>query len=186
MDNSNLKLSFLRDTEIPELIFLATFDNDSDMKSVQRFLGKISELFLEEYDTNQIQNWNGKLDHFKAFEKVIEQEINKNEIVKQKEHDVKAFDWLTSFETDESEKLKEEIECMEEMPEYYEYIPNSTKNVAIVTMKNYLTGDTSFKVYDNIDGKKNINQISVILSLEQVKVYNICKNLIKMGFISFN
>ncbi|MHA2281782.1 MAG: hypothetical protein ACXAC5_13140 [Promethearchaeota archaeon] len=186
MDNSNLKLSFLKDTEIPELIFIATFDNNSDVKSVQRFLEKISDLFLKEYDKDQIRNWNGKLDRFKAFEKVIEQEINEKEIVKQKKHNIKAFDWLTSFETDDSVIPKEDIEYIEEMPEYYEYIPISTKSVAIGVMRNYLTGDISYRVYDKIDGKKTINQITKELSMEQIKVYNICKNLIKMGFISFN
>ena len=64
MDNSNLKLSFLKEKNLPELIFLATFDNGSELKSVQRFLEKISDLFLTEYDYDQIKNWNGKLDRF--------------------------------------------------------------------------------------------------------------------------
>lgn len=186
MDNSNLKLSFLKDKNLPELIFIATFDNGSELKSVQRFLEKISDLFLTEYDYDQIKNWNGKLDRFKAFESVIEQELNEKEKVEQKKHDIKAFDWLTSFETDDNAEEIEEIEDKEETPEYYKYIPNSTTNVTIGVMKNYLTGDTSYRVYDKIDGKKNINQITNELELEQIKVYNICKNLVKMGFISFN
>jgi hypothetical protein len=186
LSNNNLKLSFLKDSTISDLIFLATFDGDSDLMSVQRFLHNILDLFLKKYEHDQISNWNGKLDSFKAFECVIEQEIKEREIVKQKKHNIEAFDWLTSFETDDSVKLKEEVEYIEEMPEYYEYIPISTKNVAIGQMKNYLTGDTSYKVYNKIDGNKNINQITKELSLEQIKVYNICKNLVKMGFISFN
>jgi len=165
MDNSNLKLSFLKDKNLPELIFLATFDNDSELKSVQRFLEKISDLFLTEYDYDQIKNWNGKLDRFKAFESVIELEINEEEIVKQKKHDVKAFDWLTSFETDDKEEEIEEIEYKEETPEYYKYIPISTTNVTIGGMKNYLTGDTSVMIYDVIDGKKTINIILVMINI---------------------
>ncbi|MHA1985213.1 MAG: hypothetical protein ACW98D_01120 [Promethearchaeota archaeon] len=186
MDNSNLKLSFLKDKILPELIFLATFDIDSELKSVQSFLEKISVLFLKEYDYDQIKNWNGKLDHFKAFETVIEQELNEKEKVEQKKHDTKAFDWLTSFEKEENVQVKEENEEIEELPEYYEYIPIFTTTVAIGVIKNYLTGDTSYRVYGKIDGKKNINEITKELKMEQLKVYNICKNLVKMGFISFN
>jgi predicted transcriptional regulator len=53
-------------------------------------------------------------------------------------------------------------------------------------MKNYLTGDTSYRVYDKIDGIKSVNEIGKNLQIDQIKVYNICKNLVKMGFISFN
>ena len=188
MDNSNLKLSFLKDTNLPELIFLATFDSGSELKSVQRFLEKILDLFLKEYDYDQIRNWNGKLDHFKAFETVIEQEINEEEIVEQKKHDIQAFNWLTSFEIDDDDglQIKEEIEHIEELPEFYKYIPTSMTNITIGVMRNYLTGDTSVKIYDVIDGKKTINIIAKELSMEQFKVYNICKNLVKFGFISFN
>ncbi|MHA2180198.1 MAG: hypothetical protein ACXAAH_02110 [Promethearchaeota archaeon] len=233
LSNNNLKLSFLKETNISDLIFLATFDKDSDLTCVQSFLKTILDLFLEKYDYDQISKWNGKLDHFKAFESVIEQEINKEqilkqgpqdtnlfenkieqelteeeivkqklqdtitfenvikqelnekEIVKQKQHDTIAYDWLTSFETDDSTKLQEEVEHIEEMPEYFEYIPSFTAS-KIINPKNYLTGDTSYKVYDKIDGQKNINQISSFLKMEQIRVYNICKNLVKMGFISFN
>ena len=188
MDNSNLKLSFLKDKNLPELIFLATFDSDSELESVQRFLEKISELFLKEYDYDQIKNWNGKLDHFKAFKTVIEQEINEEEIVEQKKHDIQAFNWLTSFEIDDDDdvQVKEEIEYIEEIPEFYKYIPTSTTNLTIGVMKNYLTGDISYRVYDKIDGTKSVNEIGKNLQMDQIKVYNICKNLVKMGFISFN
>jgi hypothetical protein len=187
LENSNLKLSFLKDSHVPELIFIASFDNDSDLKSVQRFLNKISILFFEKFDVNQISNWNGKLDSFKSFENIIEKYLNEKEIVKQKQHDTKAFDWLTSFETGENVKLKEDIEYMEEMPEYYDFIPYFVGSASkIINPKNYLTGDFSYKIYNKIDGKKSINQITKELSMDQNKVYNICKNLVKMGFIILN
>ncbi|MHA2086659.1 MAG: hypothetical protein ACW972_00185 [Promethearchaeota archaeon] len=186
MDNSNLKLSILRDPHLPELIFLATFDRDSDLKGVQRFLKKISTLFFEKFDVNQISKWNGKLDSFKSFENVIEECANENESIKEIQENSKEFDWLTSFKTDEIVKVEEKTDVIEEIPEFYEYVPISTTNVAIGSMKNYLTGDTSYNVYDKIDGKKTINQISFLTNLEQIKVYNICKSLVKMGFIDFN
>ena len=45
LSNNNLKLSFLKDPNIPELIFLATYDKNSELKNVQKFLSKISNLF---------------------------------------------------------------------------------------------------------------------------------------------
>ncbi len=76
---------------------------------------------------------------------------------------------------------------MEEMPEYYGFIPNFVGSASkIINPKNYLTGDSSYKIYNKIDGKRSINQITKELSMEQIKVYNICKNLVKMGFITFN
>lgn len=189
LENSNLKLSFLKDPHVPDIIFLATFDNDSDLKSVQRFLNKTAEKFFEKFDTNQIANWNGKLDSFKTFENILEKYVNENEPVEQIQHDTKAFDWLTSFETDDKIELEEEIESNNPDPEYYEFVPcfNGSTSKSI-NPKNYLTGDISYKVYGKIDGKKSINQITSELSMgqEQNKVYNICKNLVKLGFISFN
>jgi hypothetical protein len=187
LDNSNLKLSLLKDPHVPDIIFLATFDNDSDLKSVQRFLKKISEHFFDKFDINQISKWNGKLDSFKSFENIIEEFVNENETVKQTEHDSKAFDWLTSFETEEVIELKEDFESNNADPEYYHFIPSFLGSTSkSINPKNYLTGDTSYKVYDIIDGTKTINQISLSIELEQIKVYNICKNLVKMGFISLN
>ncbi len=188
MDNSNLKLSFLRDPHVPELIFLATFDSDSDVKSVKSFLKKISTLFFEKFDINQIAKWNGKLDSFKSFENIIEECMNENETVKHTQQNTKAFDWLTSFETVDIVKTEEELEVSTPDPEFYNFIPCfEGSGSKIINPKNYLTGDTSYKVYDKIDGKKTINQITKELdNLDQTKVYNICKNLVKMGFISFN
>ncbi|MBY8985889.1 MAG: hypothetical protein KGD65_12520 [Candidatus Lokiarchaeota archaeon] len=187
MENSNLKLSFLKDPHVPDIIFLATFDSDSDLKSVQRFLNKIAEEFFEKFDTTQIADWNGKLDSFKTFENIIEKYVNENETVEQTPHDTKAFDWLTSFETDDKIELEEEFESKNPDPEYYDFIPSFIGPTSkSINPKNYLTGDISYKIYEKIDGMKSINQITHELSMEQNKVYNICKNLVKLGFISFN
>jgi len=186
MENSNLKLSFLRGSHVPEIIFLATFDKDSDLKSVQRFLNKISGLFFEKFDINQISNWNGKLDSFKSFENIIEKSINENETEKQTQHDTKVFDWLTSFETDDSVIIEKDVEANKSVPEYYSSIPIFVGSASHINPKNYLVGEISYKVFEKIDGTKNINQITKELSMEQIKVYNICKNLVKLGFISLN
>ena len=186
MENSNLKLSFLRGSHVPEIIFLATFDSDSDLKSVQRFLNKISVHFFEKFDINQISNWNGKLDSFKSFENIIEKYLNENETEKQTQHDTKVFDWLTSFETDDSVIIEKDVEVNKSVPEYYSSIPIFIGSASHINPKNYLVGEISSKVFEKIDGTKNINQITKELSMEQIKVYNICKNLVKLGFISLN
>ena len=94
--------------------------------------------------------------------------------------------WLKSFEDniDVPVKLESDLEGIESNPDYFEYIPifTSTKKI---NPKHYLTGDVSCKIYDNIDGKKTINQITEELKVEHNKVFNICKNLVKMGFLSF-
>ncbi len=185
LSNNNLKLSFLKDSNISDLIFLATFDKDSDLKSVQRFLKQISALFLGTFNLNQIATWNGKLDNFKSFESIIEQQINEEEIKNQNHDDEKAFDWLTSFETDNRVKIRESTEENKPNPEYYNIIPSFVGSSSI-NAKNYLTGDTSIRIFENIDGKRTIDILTKKLNIEQRKVYNICKNLVKMGFISFN
>ncbi|MFX0082038.1 MAG: hypothetical protein ACFE94_09820 [Candidatus Hodarchaeota archaeon] len=186
LENNNLKLSFLKDPNIEDLIFLATYDNNSELPNVQKFLKSISNLFLKTFNYNQILNWNGRLNSFKSFESVIEQYIEKEEKVKQAQYNEKVHDWLRSFEDDIDNgiRLENEPEIVESNPEYYDFVPVFTTTKKI-NPKHYLTGKISCKVYENIDGKKNINQITKELNIEQKRVYNVCKNLIKMGFISF-
>ncbi|MFX1374530.1 MAG: hypothetical protein ACFFA0_01850 [Promethearchaeota archaeon] len=186
LSNNNLKLSFLKDSNIPDLIFLATYDQDSELANVQEFLKIMSNLFLKNFSYNQIINWNGRLNSFKAFESTIEEYIQKEEKKKQVQYDDKVVDWLKSFEEniDVGVKLEHGTDISDPNPEYYSFIPTFT-TAKKINPRHYLTGDISCKVYDRIDGKKSINQITEELNVEQNKVYNICKNLIKMGFISF-
>ena len=99
----------------------------------------------------------------------------------------KIFEFFNSFVEEERTPLapKKEIENIEEIPEFYEYIPIFTTSKKI-NPKYYLTGDNSCRVYGQINGEKSIDNIANNLKLNQNKVYNVCKNLIKMGFISFN
>ena len=69
LSNNELKLSFLKDSSIPNLIYLATYDDKSKGVNVQRTLRKIARSFLMKYNINQIINWNGKIDAFRSFEK---------------------------------------------------------------------------------------------------------------------
>jgi hypothetical protein len=187
LSNNKLKLSFLKDTNVPDLIYLATFDPNSELMNVQRILKKISNHFVKEFDINQILKWNGRLNSFKSFETVIEQYVEEETSKKKAEYDHQVFDWIKSFESERDEAIinsKEDLDFGETNPEYYDYIPIFTTSKKI-NPKHYLTGDVSCIVYENIDGVKTINQITEEINVEQNKVYNVCKNLIKMGFISF-
>jgi len=187
LSNNNLKLSFLKDSNISDLIYLATYDNNSNLRNVQTFLKKISVSFLQKFNIDQIVKWNGKLDSFKSFGSVIEQLINEEEKCKQTQYNDQVVDWLRSFESEPDDAIlqKSESETIDSVPEYFNYIPIFTTSKKI-NPKYYLTGDTSIVVYEKINGKKTVNQISIELNVNQNQVYNVCKNLVKLGFISFD
>jgi hypothetical protein len=187
LENNNLKLSFLKDPKVPDLIYLATYDRDSENLEVQRFLKKISDSFLKEFNIDQILKWNGRLGRFKSFDTVIERFIKEEDKNEKAKYNNQVVDWIKSFENKPNEPVKKtsEIKVAETIPEYYHYIPIFTTSKKI-NPKYYLTGETSCEVYNEIDGKKSITQISNLLNIQQNQVYNICKNLIKLGFISLN
>ncbi|NVM36043.1 MAG: hypothetical protein HWN81_10630 [Candidatus Lokiarchaeota archaeon] len=187
LSNNNLKLSFLKDSNVPDLIYLATYDNKSDLLNVQQFLKKISYNFLKEFSIEQISNWNGKLDYFKQYEDVVNLILEEENRKNQDQTNNKIFEFFNSFVEDDVKPFepKKEIKNVEESPEYYEFIPNFTTSKKI-NPKYYLTGDSSCHVYEQINGQKSINQIANLLNINQSQVYNVCKNLIKLGFISFN
>ncbi|MFX1502221.1 MAG: hypothetical protein ACFFDH_14760 [Promethearchaeota archaeon] len=187
LSNNSLKLSFLKDLNIPDLIYLATYDNKSELLDVQAFLKKISRSFQKEYSIEQIINWNGKLNFFMNFEEVLKLILKNEDKMKQDKENDRILEFFNSFIEDDIKHLepKKEIKDIEENPEYYEYIPIFTTSKKI-NPKYYLTGESSCKVYDQINGEKTINQIANYLNLHQNQVYNVCKNLIKMGFIRLN
>ncbi|MFX1241602.1 MAG: hypothetical protein ACFFA7_10170 [Promethearchaeota archaeon] len=187
LSNNNLKLSFLKDKIIPDLIYLATYDKKSNHNDVQEILKKISDLFLKEFEIDQILKWNGRLNSFESFHAVIERIIEEEQKYEQAQYNDQVVDWIRSFEREPVEIQKKliESESVEITPEYYNYVPIFT-TAKKINPRYYLTGENSFKVYDQIDGRKSITQISGSLNIQQNQVYNICKNLIKLGFISLN
>jgi len=187
LSNNNLKLSFLKDSNVPDLIYLATYDSKSELIEVQQVLHKISNSFLNEFSIDQISNWNGKLDYFKKFEYSVEKFLDEENKKVQDQTNNKIFEFFNSFVDDDIKPLeiKNEAVVVQENPEFYEYVPNFTTSKKI-NPKYYLTGDTSIVIYEKINGKKTVNQISIELNVDQNQVYNVCKNLIKLGFISFN
>ncbi|MFX0035147.1 MAG: hypothetical protein ACFE9I_05855 [Candidatus Hermodarchaeota archaeon] len=187
LSNNNLKLSFLKDSDIPDLIYLATYNNNSELKSVQDFLKNISNVFSKEFTVNQITNWNGKLDYFKSFEKKINQFFEEEKKKSETQDSNKIFEFFNSFVQEDSETSQSKVQkdSNERNPEYCEYVPYFTTSKKI-NPKYYLTGDCSCKIYEQINGRNSINQIANNLNLEHHQVYNVCKNLIKMGFIKLD
>jgi len=183
----------LRDQSIPNLVYLASFDEKSKGVNVQRYLRKISNTFLRKYNIDQIMKWSGRANTFKSFEEIIKQFVDdekKESEVKFKEKVVKLFNSVKEKIEDDSiisesknspdliiEEVKEEI-----VPEFYNIVP-VFKFTKPINPKYYLTGEISQKVYNHIDGKKSIIQIAKELDIAPENVNNICKNLIKLGFI---
>jgi len=190
LSNNELKLSFLKDGSIPNLIYLATYDDSSKAVNVQRVLRKISKTFLKKYNINQILNWNGRRNAFKSFDETLEnyqyEEIEEND-ANFKERVIDLFKNVEEKLNEESNliALKGKLDPSSDLPYYCNQIPRFiiTKKI---NPKYYLTGETSHNVFYQINGMKSIEHISKTLDLEYPQVYNICKNLIKLGFITLD
>jgi len=186
LSNNNVKLSFLRDNTLPNLVYLATFDDASNGVNVQRALRKISRTFLQKYNINQILSWRGRKDSFKAFEEVISDYVEDEKSESETEFKEKVVDLFKNVE----EKLNENLNPRKnsekiEVPHYYNIVPSSRTSKK-VNPRYYLTGKPAHRILLEIDGEKNINQIASKLSMPQEQVYNICKNFVKLGFISLD
>ncbi len=184
LSKNDLKLSFLRDRNLPNLTYLATFDETSKGVNVQRALRKISRNFLQKYNANQILNWRGRKDKFKDFEEDIEKFVDDEKKEKEIEFKEKVVDLFKNIEEKITEDKNSSIKKEDiNIPDYYNHVPASkiSKNV---NPSYYLTSKKSIKIFKEIDGEKSIDKISNLLSLNQKEVYNICKNLVKLGFIA--
>jgi hypothetical protein len=174
LSNSNLKLSFLNDTNIQNMVFLATFDQNSNSVDVKRFLYSVSQNFSKRFGAEQIIKWAGRREIFESFEEVVEDLLEDDD----KDHD--------NYNNNESTMiLDSKSDLDQKIPDYYDYIPYfkiSTK----INPEHYLTGESSYNVFNKIDSRKSISQIADELDMDKERVYAICKNLIKFGFISFS
>ncbi|MCK4780056.1 MAG: hypothetical protein KAT57_07710, partial [Candidatus Lokiarchaeota archaeon] len=133
LSNNKLMLSFLKDSNVPDLIYLATYDEKSELINAQQFLKNVSNKFVKEFSLDQISNWNGKLDYFKPFENIVQRILDEENRKKQEQANNKIFDFFNSFVEEERTSLtpKKEIENIEEIPEFYDYIPIFTTSKRI-------------------------------------------------------
>ncbi len=190
LSNNDLKLSFLKDSSIPNLLYIATYDGKSKAINVLRILRKVSRTFLQKFNINEILNWRGRTNAFQSFECILErfeQEELEDSESGFKERIVELFKCVEEKLNEESNlmALKCKLEPSPDLPHYCNQIPRFTITKKI-NPKYFLTGETSCKVFYQINGKKSIEQIAKSLDLEYSQVYNISKNLIKLGFISLS
>jgi hypothetical protein len=188
--NNDTKLSFLREPSFPNLIYLATYDENSKSVNVQRFLRKVSNNFLRLYNTEQILNWRGRKDAFEGFKHFLSQYIEEESEEIENNFKEKVIDLFDNVKEKiaESGNINSQIVFNEEIsknksPEYYSCIP-CFKTSKKIEPRYFLSGKTSCNVFNSIDGKKSIDQIAKELNLNQKEVHNICKNLVKLGFIN--
>ncbi|MBN1215829.1 MAG: hypothetical protein JXA99_10370 [Candidatus Lokiarchaeota archaeon] len=188
LSNSNLRLAFLKNNTIPNLIFLASFDEESNSVNVQRFLRKMSYTFLKKYNITQINNWDGRVDTFSSFINIvddyIEDESNENDI-DFKEKIVDLFEEIRDKLDDKEEYHNNKSHIKENSntnSKFNTFIPKLkiSKNL---NLDYYISGNLSKKIIKIINGKNSIENISQELEIPQIKVYNICKSLVKIGFI---
>ncbi len=196
MSESELRLAFLKHPSIPNLIFLASFDKTTSSVNVHRFLRQMSYSFLKQFDISCIENWDGNTKAFSSFIRIIKRHANN--IINEKDVDfkekvVELFDRIQQKIDNvaiHEEKEKIEKKMMKERREdslspFQHYIPIS-KISDSVNPDFYLTGSNSKRVLKKIDGKKSVQEIGRDLNLSPKIVHNICKNLIKLGFIELS
>ncbi|MFX1289028.1 MAG: hypothetical protein ACFFFY_10790 [Promethearchaeota archaeon] len=189
LSNNDLKLSFLKDASIPNLIYIATYDDKSKPVNVLRILRKLSRTFLQKFSIDDIVNWKGNVNEFNSFEAIltafVEEELRESD-KGFKERVVALFKCVEEKINEETNllTLKSKLDPPPNLPNYCNQIPRFT-SLKKINPKYYLTGETSHKVFHQIDGKKSIRQITESLDLTHEQVYNICKNLVKFGFLKF-
>jgi hypothetical protein len=193
LSNSRLRLAFLKKNELPNLIFLASYDENTNSVNVQRFLRKMSYSFFKNYDINKISNWDGSSDTFLNFSNIIKEQVEKISDEKETDFEEKV---ITLFERiqkriDDVAVPQEEKELSEKHPHKSQEISHKKpKYIPILKCSDninpdfYLTGKKAKEVLKEIDGAISVKEIAQRLHLSEEKVYNICKNLVKLGFIS--
>ena len=182
LSKNDLKLSFLVEPSMPNLVYLATFDEKSKGVNVQRTLRKISKNFLRQYNIQKILNWRGRKDTFQAFEEIIEKHIEEEK----EESETDFTEKVVNLFNDVKDKIDgDKKEQPISKPHFYDLIPQP-KISKKINPSYYLTGKNSCAVFKIIDGTKNIEGIAQQSEMNPENVYNICKNLVKLGFISLD
>jgi len=188
LSNNDLKLSFLKDASIPNLIYIATYDEESKPINILRILRKIARTFIQKFNIENILNWSGNVNYFKSFDPILtafqEEELKESD-TGFKERVVALFKCVEEKINEETNllTLKSKLDPPPNLPSYCNQIPRFT-SLKKINPKYYITGETSHKVYYQIDGKKSIRQITESLDLKHEQVYNICKSLVKFGFVN--
>ncbi len=189
--SNDMKLSFMRDPKIDNLIYIASTDTKSDEKSVKKILKKISSSFSNKYNANMLEKWSGKRADFKDFKEELEkiynhddnlEESNSNQVIEEKPVIQKNHE-----ENNDENKNEQVIEV--KTPPKKNSFSNAKPLLRINSNSNperFLSGEMAIKIFKEINGNNNIAYIAQKLQYEEVEVFNICKNFTKMGLIAFS
>ncbi len=156
--SNDLKLSFLRDNRINDLVYVATSDTKTDDHKVRKVLRKISSSFSNRYNTQMLEKWQGRSSYFKE----VKEELSK--IVSEEEQPKKTVMTNENKISEVKPILKIDLNSNPER---------------------FITGEKALNIVKYINGKNTIAIIAGELNYEQSDVFNICKNLMKMSLISF-
>ncbi len=196
LSNSSLRLAFLKNKKLPNLIFLASYDESTNSINAQRFLRRMSYTFLKNYDINQISNWDGDTEAFINFTNIVKRQVERISEEKDIDFKEKILDLFERIQkkidnvTLLNEKDKKDFKDFKESHEIQNFNSMNQKLIPLLKISDninpdfYLTGEKSKNVLKKIDGKKSIKYIAQELNIPRDNVHNICKNLIKLGFIS--
>ncbi|TFF85337.1 MAG: hypothetical protein EU518_01355 [Promethearchaeota archaeon] len=191
LSNSNFRLAFLKNNTIPNLIFLASFDEETNSVNVQRFLKKMSYTFLKKYNISKIIDWDGRSNIFDSFTGIVRKYIQDEENEDDRDFKYKVVDLFKEIQ----EKIEEKPEINSNIADNSKYSKKKQENskfrkiIPILKItKNfnpdfYLTGNLSKKLLNQINGNKTICDLAEELNISEENVHKTCKNLIKMGFI---
>jgi hypothetical protein len=156
--SNDLKLSFIRDPNINNLIYIASSDIKSDDYEVKKILKKISNSFSNRYNAQMLEKWSGKRSDFKEFKDELSKIYDDNQIVEEKSP------------SQENQFLN--VKPILKINSDYE-------------PEHFFTGEMAIKIFKEIDGEKSIAEIAQKLQYDELEVFNTCKNFTKMGLISF-
>jgi len=188
--SNDMKLSFMRDPKIDNLIYIASTDAKSDEKSVKEILKKISSSFSNKYNANMLEKWSGKRADFQDFKEELEkiynhddnlEESNSNQVIEEKQVIQK------NHEENANEDKNEQVIVVKTPPKKKSF-SNAKPILRIKSNSNperFLSGEMAKKIFKEINGNNNIASIAQKLQYDEVEVFNICKNFTKMGLISF-
>lgn len=202
LSKNEYKLAFIKDKSVPNLIYLASFDETSKGVNVQRYLRKISRSFLNQYNAQQLRKWRGRTDTFKQFEETIDQYVQKEKKESEVQFKEKVEDLFENVQKhlDEEERHEKENKLPktnekrsedkkkrnnDDLPSYIQNIPK-LKVPKDLNPSYYLTGNTSIDIFHAVDGNSSIKTIAGDLQISPKKVFNLCKNMVKLGLIELS
>lgn len=156
--SNDLKLSFMRDSNIENLIYIASSDTKTNDYTVQKALNKVSNTFSNSCNAQTFENWRGKSSYFDQVKQELSKIVNEEE-----DHRSSSLPKSNQFSN----------------------IRPISKVDSKVNLGNFLTGKKAINIFKEVNGYQSITDIAQKLNYDEKEVFNICKNFIKMSLIAF-